>query len=204
MADTNGDTNGTKSTMNEAERRAGDAANRLDAKLSGPLAPLEEALDGVFGSKAQYQLPADIKKLLVAIAPWLALIGGVLGILSAYNLWQWAHRLDRANEAINQMFGTMIPSQTVDLSLMFWLSIVMTLVFAVLALLAFPGLKAQKKVGWNLMFYSMIANIAYGIVSLFYEGGGAGALLSSLIVSAIGLYILFQVRSRYLVKAKAA
>ncbi len=203
MADTNqtsDNENTTRETLGEAEKRAGDAANRLDAKLSGPLAPLEVALDDVFGSKAQYQLPENIKKMLVEFAPWLALVGGVLGILSAYNLWQWAHRL----ESINRVFGDIIPAQNVSLGLMFWLSIAATLLFAALALLAFPGLKAKKKVGWNLMFYSMIANVAYGVVSLFYDGGGVGSLLTALVMSAIGFYILFQIRSNYLEKAKIA
>lgn len=201
MADTqnsSGNENNKNEAFDSAERRANDAANRLDAKLSGPLAPLEKSLDDVFGSKAQYQLPENIKKVLVDIAPWLALVGGVLGILSAYNIWAWAHRANQTLDSLNRLYGDMVPRQTVELGLMFWVSIVMTLVFAALALLAFPGLKAKKKVGWNLMFYSMIANIAYGIVSLFYDGGGLGNLLSSLIVSAIGLYILFQVRSHYL------
>lgn len=180
-----------------AQRHASNAAGALDARLSGPLAPLEKALDDVFGEKASYQLPKDVKDMLVKIAPWLALIGGILGFVSAYNLWQWAHRANRALESLNAAFGSIVPAQSVELGLTFWLSIVMTLVFAVLALLAFPGLKAKKKVGWNLMFYSMIANVLYGIVSVFYEGGGIGSLLASLIISAIGLYILFQVRANY-------
>ena len=73
----------------------------------------------------------------------------------------------------------------------------MTLLFSVLAFLAFPGLRAKKKIGWNLMFYSMLANIVYGVISLFYENGGISALISALIMSAIGFYILFQIRDRY-------
>lgn len=200
MADTEKTSNNTKdteATVDAAQRHADNAAHALDAKLSGPLAPLEEALDGIFGEKASFQLPKGIKETLVKVAPWLALIGGILGILSAYNLWRWAHRVNEITDSLNYAFGGLVPQQSGDLGLMFWLSIVATLLFSVLALLAFPGLRAKKKVGWNLMFYSMLANIAYGIVSLFYSGGGAGSLLMSLIVSAIGFYILFQVRSQY-------
>lgn len=177
-----------------AERHAANAANALDAKLSGPLAPVENALNDVFGDKASFQLPKDIKELLVKIAPWLALIGGILGLISAYNIWQWAHRVNRITEAF-RVFDTVLPQQSVNLSLMFWVSIATTVLFAVLALLAFPGLQAKKKVGWNLMFYSLLANIAYSVATLFYDGGNS--FLMTLVTSAVGLFILFQVRSHY-------
>lgn len=205
MTDTQTPSPDTKRSVNDAaqaaERHAAGAAHALDTKLSGPLAPLESALDDVFGKKASYQLPKDIKNLLVTLAPWLALIGGVLGVFSAYNMWKWAHRANQAIETFNTMLGgalkDIVPKQDVSLGLMFWLSIAMTLLFAVLALLAFPGLKAQKKVGWNLMFYSLIANVAYGVVSLFYSGGGFGTFGMAVISSVIGTYILFQVREHY-------
>ena len=169
------------------------AAHALDAKLRGPLAPLEMALDGVFGKKAAYQLPTDIKQLLVKFAPWLSLVAGILGVLSAVNMWRAAHYVNRTSEA----FGVseyVLPSQ---LSVMFWISLAMTILFSVLALLAFPGLKAEKKVGWNFMFYSMLANVLYGVVSLFYGGGGLSSFIFALIMSAVGFYILFQVRDQY-------
>ncbi len=180
-----------EATFKTAERHASHAANKLDAKLSGPLAPLENALDGVFGSKSPYQLPTDMKDLFVKIVPWLSLIAGILGFLSAISLWRMAHYL---NISIVEGMSDYITPQ---LNLAFWLSLLLTLAFSVLALMAFPGLKAMKKVGWNLMFYSMLANIAYGIASLFYSNGGVFGLISALIMSAIGFYILFQIRNRY-------
>jgi hypothetical protein len=206
MADTTKTSNDPKKTeapADAAERHASDAAHKLDAKLSGPLAPLETALNDIFGEKASVQLPKNIKDLLVQIAPWLALISAVLGVVSAFSLWQAAHYVNEFNESLNrwtESYGVRVPAGDVELGLMFWLSIIMTLVFAALALLAFPGLKARKKVGWNLMFYSLIANVAYGVVSLFYSGGGASSFVGALIGSAIGAYILFQIRSHYLAK----
>lgn len=166
------DKTGNAQTKTEAaEQRAASAAHALDARLSGPLAPLESALNDAFGEKATYQLPKEFKELLVKIAPWLALISGVLGLLTAFNLWQFANRVNRWRDAIDQSIGAWIPVEDTRLELTFWFAIVAILLFSVLALLAFPGLKSQKKVGWNLMFYSMIASIAYSIVSLFYSGG---------------------------------
>jgi hypothetical protein len=47
------------------------------------------------------------------------------------------------------------------------------------------------------MFYALLVNVAYGVVMLFTNYGGIGTLLSTLIGSAIGLYLLFQIRSSY-------
>lgn len=191
MGKASNDKHTNEPSFGAAERHAADAVRKLDARLSGPLAPLEKALDGIFGTKAAYQLPADMKDLLVTIVPWLSLIAGILGALSALSLWQMAHRIGRfAGD-----FG--VADYVPDLSLAFWLSLIMTLVFSALAFMAFPGLKAKKKVGWNLMFYSMLANIVYGLVSLFYSNGGVYGLIGAVIMSAIGFYILFQIRDRY-------
>lgn len=187
----------TGAAMEAAERHAGKAAHALDAKLSGPLAPLESALDDIFGKKAPFQLPNNIKDTLVKIAPWLALLGGVFGIVGAIGMWNAAHTANRWIDAINDAYGAIIPTQAPSLTLWFWLSLATMVLFAVLAFISFPGLRAKKKVGWNLMFYSMLANILYGVVSLFYSGGGTGSFVSALISSVIGLYILFQVRAHY-------
>ncbi|MFO0971151.1 MAG: hypothetical protein U0520_02250 [Candidatus Saccharimonadales bacterium] len=181
-----------------AEQKAEGAAKALDAKLSGPLAPLEKSLDGVLGEKAPYKLPKNARETLVKIAPWLSLAGGVFGIISAIGLWRAAHYVNQWVDVANRLsanFG--VSAQTPRLGLTFWLSLVMLVVFSVLAFLAFPGLKAKKKTGWNLMFFSSLANIVYAVISLFYDGGGVGSFLGAAIGSVIGLYLLFQVRSHY-------
>lgn len=187
----------TKTTTTSAEQRASGAANALDAKLSGPLAPLEKSLDDVFGSKAQYQLPANIKDLLVKLAPWLALLSGILGILGAIGLWSAAHMVNE----MTSFYGAYSPAYTQAVNQMnavFWIALIMDLIFSGLALLAFPGLKARKKVGWNLMFYSTLLSIVYSIVSGFYYNTGiVSSLIGAVIGAVIGFYILFQVRSRY-------
>jgi hypothetical protein len=180
-----------------AAHRANGAASALDARLSGPLAPLEKSLDDIFGSKASYQLPVGFKDFLVKVAPWLSLASGIFGLLSALSLWRLATSVnefvDYANELSAAYGGTV---QTRDTGVLLWVSLAMIVLFSVLAFLAFPGLRARKKTGWNIMFYSMLASVLYSIVSMFYYGG-FGSLLGSLIGTAIGLFLLFQVRSRY-------
>lgn len=195
-------TKSTKSTSHQkassAEQKADTAAAAVSAKLSGPLAPLEKFLDDVLGTKAAYKLPKNWKDGLVKIAPWLSLAGAVLGVLSAINLWRSAHYvsewIDYANR-VSASFGG--PTHTTKLGLFFWLSLISLLVFSLLSLLAFPGLKNHKKTGWNLMFYSALASAVLAIVSLFYSGAGFGSFLLSALGTLLGLYLLFQVRSYY-------
>lgn len=196
-------TNESKSTSNKkassAEQKADGAAAALSAKLSDPLAPLEKSLDGVLGEKAAYKLPKSAREGLVKIAPWLSLLGGIFGLLSAIGLWQAAHRVNELVDYANQLsasFGG--PAQSADkLGAAFWLSLVMLVVFSALAFLAFPGLKNRKKTGWNLMFYSAIANFVYGVISIFYSGAGFGSFVMTALGTVLGLYLLFQVRSYY-------
>ena len=69
---------------------------------------------------------------------------------------------------------------------------------------AFSGLKARKKSGWNLLYYALLLNLAYGIVMAFTNYGGFSYLIGAVIGSAIGLYLLFQIRSSYLGGHKTA
>lgn len=64
-------------------------------------------------------------------------------------------------------------------------------------LLAVPGLKAFKKAGWNLVFYALLINLAYGVIVAFTTYGTFGDLLGAAIGSLIGTYLLFQVRSHF-------
>lgn len=182
-----------------AEQKANGAASAISAKFSGPLAPLEKGLDGVLGEKAPYKLPQNVRETLVKIAPWLSLAGGIFGLISALGLWRAAHTVNELVDYANRLSATFGgPTQSVArLGVTFWLSIAMLVVFAVLAFLAFPGLKAKKKTGWNLMFYSALANVAYGVIALFYDGAGFSSFIGALVGTAISLYLLFQVRSHY-------
>ncbi len=47
------------------------------------------------------------------------------------------------------------------------------------------------------MFYAFLVNVIYGIFILFTDYGGLGSLIGAVIGSAIGLYLLFQIRGNY-------
>lgn len=163
----------------------------------GPLNQLETSLAGVF--KGAPKLPKGFKDWLVKYLPWFTLIGGLLSIWAAWSLWHWAHianaLINYAN-SLSQAFG----GQTVATSRMtvgIWLGVIVLAVEAVVYLLAFPGLKAHKKAGWNMLFLGSIINVVYGVVVMFTDYGGAGNLIGALIGTIIGWWILFQIRDYY-------
>src|SRR6185437_8492211 len=82
-------------------------------------------------------------------------------------------------------------------SLMLWLGLIALLVQAIIYIAAFPGLREHKKNGWNLLFYGALLNVVYGVIVLFTAYGGMSQLIWSVIGSAIGFYLLYQVRSYY-------
>ncbi len=159
---------------------------------------LEKSLANIF-IKSAPALPAKAKKVLVEWLPWINLVIGILTLLSVYWLWHWAHvansLVDYANQLSQAFGGNTIATHRLTAGL--WLALIVLAVEAVLYLMAFSPLKAHRKAGWNLLFYAGLVNILYGLVLLFTDYGGVGNFISALIGSAIGFYLLFQVREAY-------
>lgn len=164
---------------------------------------LEKSLESVFVKNAP-ELPERGKEALVRWLPWINLILGILTLWSVYWLWHWAHLANDLANVVNQLsavYGT--PTTTVHkLTAGVWLGLIVLAVEAVLFIAAFPATRARQKRGWDLMFYAFLVNLLYGVVILFTDYGGAGNFIGYLIGTAIGLWLLFQIRGKYL-KAKA-
>ena len=161
---------------------------------------LESKLNDIFG-KAAPQLPANGKKMLVEWAPWVALVVGILSLWSAYALWGWAHVassvIDLTNSVCAAYGGPACSTSTDSMTLWIWLSLAVLAVEGVLYLLAFPGLRARKKAGWNYLYWGALVNLVFVVLNLV-SGYGFTNFVGSLLGSAIGLWLLFQVRSLYL------
>lgn len=161
------------------------------------LQKLETMVDGWY--KKLPQMPESSRKGLAGAFWWVALVLGILQLWGAWSLWNLAHYMDNINRAadyVNDYFGY----QVVDNSLNFfyYLAVIFIVAEAVILLLAAPNLKAWKKVGWNLLFISVLLNVAYGFVRMFsHVGGGFGSFLWGLIVAAAVGYFVFQVRDYF-------
>lgn len=163
------------------------------------LQKLEEKLDVLVRKKAPFQMPESGRKMLAGAFWWIALVFGVLQLWAAWELWRLAHYLeplDRTIDAVNEYFGY----TTLDnnLNFFYYLAIIVLVVDGIILLLASTGLKAFKKVGWNLLFYSLLLNVVYGFVRMFSDvGGGIWPFLWSIVFSIVGAYFLFQIRSYF-------
>lgn len=126
-------------------------------------------------------LPKNGKDALVKYLPYIALVFGIIGILgaiggiSALTVTSPLAVLGGA-EGISAYGGGFI-------SALFWGA------SSVLLLAAFPGLKATKLKGWNLLFWSEVISIVGSLVSFQF--------LSAILGALIGFWLLFQVKSYY-------
>ena len=160
---------------------------------------LEKSLEGVFVKSAP-KLPEKGKEALASWLPWINLILGLLTLWAAWGLWHWAHlanSLINNLNALGQAYGVNVAGVH-RLSASVWLGIIVLVVEAVLYIMAFPATKARQKRGWNLMFYALLVNLVYGIVVIFTDYGGVGNFIGYLIGTVIGLWLLFQIRGKYL------
>lgn len=173
----------TTKTVEEAQKR-----------LTG----LEKWLDTIFGKKFPVQLPKDIRDTLVKIAPWLALVGGVIGLAASWGFWRSGHAVNQLVNWANQ-FSTALGGEAVTnrLGFMWYVSLVVMVVQSLLMLAAYGGLKEQKKIGWNLLFYSSLVSVVLAVAYLFTSGYGFFSFVGSLIGTAIGMFLLFQIRGHY-------
>jgi len=146
-----------------------------ETSLKGTLGQLEDVLNEYFGKKAP-ALPANIKEILVKLAPYLTILGVILSV-----------------PAILGVLGMgVVPygaAWMMGVGYRYYLGIAFMLVTVVLEALAIPGLLARKKQGWNWIYYSVLVNMVYMLVSFNIVGLLIGTL--------IGMYVLFQVRTYY-------
>ncbi len=123
-------------------------------------------------------LPDNGRKGLANVMPWIALVFGILGVLTGIA----GFGLLTALSPFTAMYMGMGHASTVVISS------IIGLVGSVLLLMAFPGTKAFKMSGWNLLFWSQIVWVVSSVIT-FSIGGLLGDL--------IGLYLLFQIKKYY-------
>ena len=138
-----------------------------------------DALDKVLSDylvKKAPALPKAGKEFLVTVAPYLALLGAVLGIpalLAVFGLG-----------AAMTPFVWLAGSRTG----IFWLFWVVGAVQVALSAMAVKPLFARRGKGWRLMYYSQLLSL---LSSLQYFNVG------SLVMTVISFYLLYQVKASY-------
>lgn len=161
---------------------------------------LETKLNDIFVKNAP-KLPDGGKKALVEWAPIISLVVGVLTLLSAWSLWHWARLASNASTYYIGQICSVYHCGTPPVSrfsVWLWLGVVSLAAEGLLYVFAYSGLKEYKKQGWDYLYYGALLNVAYAVVSLFASYDIVGHFVGALIGSAIGFYLLFQIRESYL------
>ena len=122
-------------------------------------------------------LPKGGRDFIVMVLPWFSLIVGILGIVgaisslglfSSFSAYMYWGGVSGAN------YGIVV--------------LVLGLISSVLLLMAFPKLQKKKEGGWNFVYYSEVVGLISSVV-MFSLGG--------ILMSLIGFYLLYQVRSYF-------
>lgn len=129
--------------------------------------------------KSLPHLPTNITEFLVKIMPYLALLGGILSLLSGPVI----------------ALGGLLTLLTLN-PLWFVLSLVsaiLAVVTAILMFMAFKPLQDRQMKGWLYIFWTNIASAVLTIIQIIV----GGASVVGLVGMVIGFYILFEMRPFY-------
>lgn len=138
--------------------------------------PLEKELRDLFAKFPAF--PESLVDILVTLAPWLTLLGAILGIIGLLSLL-----------GLGAAYVGAIGINAYGSSWQFYLGIIGGAIAAVLYLMAFTPLRAQKKKGWDLLYYAFLLNLVITLLQFH--------IVSLIIGFLIGGWILFQVRPKY-------
>ncbi|MFH0773101.1 MAG: hypothetical protein V1922_02205 [bacterium] len=142
---------------------------------------LETMLDEYLGKKAP-AMPDNIKETLVSFAPYLAIIGIVLavpGILAILGI----------GAMLGPLTAFMGASYMMSYGVGYYVGVIGLIISAIFEGLAIPGLFKRSMGAWRFMYYASLVTFVASILQ--------GNFMSAIIGGLIGLYILFQVKSKY-------
>jgi hypothetical protein len=137
-----------------------------------PFIDLEIKIISLFKSAPKF--PPGIVDFLVSFAPYLALIGGVLGVLSVLTFF-----------SLGNIIYTFKPSFVT----LFYLPIIGSIISGIMLIAAYPDLKEKKLFGWKLVFWAVNVSILISLLSL--------NLLGALLGAVVSWYILSEVKGKY-------
>lgn len=123
-------------------------------------------------------LPVGVKDFLVVIAPWFALVFGIIGILGSLSAFGLSTVL---SPFVALGGGVGVATSLIVVSLI-------GLVESVMMLVAFPSLMKRKIFGWSMLFWSEVLAVIASVVSLSVVG---------VVLSLVWFYFIFQVKSYY-------
>lgn len=150
--------------------------------LKESLRKIEDFLTLYLVEKSPFTLPDSIKEIIVKVAPYLVILGVVLGVplvLAAFGL----------GFLVAPFTFLLGPAYAFNYSLNYVLSMVFFSGALIIEILAIPGLFKRQRKGWEYIFYASLINGVSGLL--------AGGLFSTVFSTLISWFLLFQVREYY-------
>jgi hypothetical protein len=147
----------------------------MNTPVDAPPKDLIGFLDFYLVKKAPFQIPEGGREWIVKFGPWITVVLLILTLpilLVALGIGAVLSPFGGVSHVAG--FGVMTIVIIIELGLM---------------IAALPGLFARKMAGWTLLFYSQLVSIVYNVLT--------GNVVGGLLIGLIGLYILFQVRTKY-------
>ncbi len=134
---------------------------------------LDDTLELYLVKKSPVTLPENIKEIIVKIAPYVTIVGVILGVLAVLFILGITPFLMFVGGGYG---GNILSALVLGVSVVF-------------EALSIPGLMNKTQAGWRYAYYGVL----FGIVSNIFSFNLFGAIIGGL----IGLFILFQVRNMY-------
>ncbi len=154
----------------------------------------ESVLAGLF--KNAPKMSSSAKETLAKAWPWIALVFGVLQLWAAWILWDLVRAVDKVSTYFGVYLSDVYGYSSKD-KFFIYLGLAVLVLDAVILLMAYPKLVKRQKKGWELIFLGALLNGVYSVLNLFISGRGFSDFFFALLGSAIGFYLLFQVKEKY-------
>lgn len=151
----------------------------MRAKAEQNMAALENWMAPLFAKTPH--LPENARQSIAQVAPWIALIVGILGIAAILSAGGFA-----------SMFAFAYVFSGVSYFALY-AALIVGLIAAILDLLAFKPLQARQKKGWNFIFYGTVLSAVSAILNLLFGYASLGTIIGPL----VGFWLLFEIRGLY-------
>jgi hypothetical protein len=160
------------------------------------LQTIENKLADAF--KGLPQLPESARSWLAEYAWVLALVGAVLGAILAAILLTTVLFVSAVVAPVytNSIYVTEVAPVQHTIALA-WVALIALVVYVIILGLSVSKLKAKSKAGWDLLFMGLLLLLAYDVFNWLQYPGAVFSFVWSLLMTAVSLYFLFQIREKF-------
>jgi len=141
---------------------------------------LEKMLDEYLGKKAP-AMPENAKETLAAFGPYISIISIVIALPAITAILGLG--------SILSFMGPLAGVPYMSFGFGYYIGLIGIIVSVVFNGLAIPGLFKRTMGAWRFMYYATLASFVGSVIQ--------GSITSALLGGLIGMYVLFQLKSKY-------